>query len=125
MAGFQQIGVMPLYDNCALMVLPITCDCKKKLAGYLAERCEVQISYAIGLSTPMSLTIDAFGTEKAPLESIYNAVERNVDCRPNAIIRRFDLLKPVFFPISCYGHFGSNAADMPWEQTDIASMLHQ
>ncbi len=92
---------------------------KNIVASDLAERCEVQISYAIGLSTPMSLTIDAFGTEKAPLESIYNAVERNVDCRPNAIIRRFDLLKPVFFPISCYGHFGSNASDMPWEKTDL------
>lgn len=79
----------------------------------------MQISYAIGLSTPMSLTIDAFGTEKAPLESIYSAVERNVDCRPNAIIRRFDLQKPVFSTISCYGHFGSNASDMPWEKTDL------
>lgn len=53
------------------------------------------------------------------LESIYRAVESNVDCRPNAIIRRFDLQKPVFSTISCYGHFGSNASDMPWEKTDL------
>jgi S-adenosylmethionine synthetase len=92
---------------------------KNIVASDLAGRCEVQLSYAIGLSTPMSLTIDTFGTEKIPLESIYRAVESNVDCRPNAIIRRFDLQKPVFSTISCYGHFGSNASDMPWEKTDL------
>lgn len=92
---------------------------KNIVASHLADRCEVQLSYAIGLAAPVSLLIDTFGTEQVPLSSIYTAVNRAVDLRPAAIIRRFGLDRPIYSRVSCYGHFGSNALLMPWEQTDL------
>ncbi|MGN0667149.1 MAG: methionine adenosyltransferase [Huintestinicola sp.] len=92
---------------------------KNIVAADLADRCEVQLGYAIGLAEPVSFRIDTFGTEHLKKEYIYDAVLRTVDMRPMAIIKRFGLTSPVFSRVSCYGHFGSNAADMPWEQTDL------
>ena len=92
---------------------------KNIVAAGLAERCEVQLSYAIGLASPLSVRIDTFGTETIPLEAICRAVREAVDFRPTAIIRRFCLDRPIYSRVSCYGHFGSNAAAMPWEQVDL------
>ena len=92
---------------------------KNIVASGLADRCEVQLGYAIGLAEPVSFRIDTFGTEHVKKEKIYDAILRSVDMRPMAIIQKFGLTNPVFSRVSCYGHFGSNAADMPWEQTDL------
>lgn len=96
---------------------------KNIVASELADRCEVQLGYAIGLAEPVSFRIDTFGTEKAKKEAIYDAVTRAVDMRPMAIIEKFGLTNPIFSRVSCYGHFGSNAADMPWEKTDLVLSL--
>lgn len=85
----------------------------------LADRCEVQLSYAIGLAEPMSVRIDTFGTSKIDEHMIYEAVCEKIDMRPMAIINRFKLTSPVFSKVSCYGHFGSNATEMPWERLDM------
>lgn len=92
---------------------------KNIVAADLADRCEVQLGYAIGLAEPVSFRIDTFGTERRKKDDIYNAVLRTVDMRPMAIIEKFGLTEPIFSRVSCYGHFGSNAADMPWERTDL------
>ena len=96
---------------------------KNIVAAGLADRCEVQLGYSIGLAEPVGILIDTFGTEKADPAAIRAALLRLVDLRPAAIIRRFSLTEPVFSRVSCYGHFGSNAAAMPWERTDIAQAL--
>lgn len=96
---------------------------KNIVAANLAERCEVQLSYSIGLAEPVSVRIDTFGTGRAVKSSLYEAVIRSVDLRPAAIIRKFGLTRPIYSNISCYGHFGSNARTMPWEQTDLAERL--
>lgn len=79
----------------------------------------MQLGYAIGLAEPVSFRIDTFGTEHAPKDRIYDAVLKAVDLRPMAIIQKFGRTNPMFSRVSCYGHFGSNAADMPWEKTDL------
>ena len=92
---------------------------KNVVAAGLADRCEVQLSYAIGVAHPVSVLVDTFGTEKVDREKI-QALVSTVDMRPAAIIKRFDLRSPRFSKVSCYGHFGENAKDMPWEKTDLA-----
>lgn len=92
---------------------------KNIVASGCADQCEVQLSYAIGLADPMALRIDTFGTEKVGLDKLVAYILTNVDLRPAAIIQRFGLTKPIFSAVSCYGHFGSNASNMPWEQVDL------
>ena len=93
---------------------------KNVVAAGLADKCEVQLSYAIGLAEPIALRLDTFGTEKIRREELYDRVWTAVDLRPFAIIQKFGLTAPVFSKVSCYGHFGSNARTMPWEQTDLS-----
>ena len=93
---------------------------KNIVAAGLADRCEIQLSYAIGLSEPISLLIDTFGTEKIPVEEIQKLVADSVDLRPATIIERFSLRSPIYSRVACYGHFGENAKDMPWEQVNLA-----
>ena len=95
---------------------------KNVVAAGLADRCEVQLSYAIGVAQPVSLLIDTFGTESVPVKRIRELILDTVDMRPAAIIRRFGLRAPIYSRVSCYGHFGENAKEMPWEQTDLAEM---
>ncbi len=95
---------------------------KNVVAAGLADRCEVQLSYAIGVAQPVSLLIDTFGTESVPVKRIRELILDTVDMRPAAIIRRFGLRAPIYGRVSCYGHFGENAKEMPWEQTDLAEM---
>ena len=92
---------------------------KNIVASGLADKCEVQLGYAIGVAEPVSFRIDTFGTEYYTLPAIYETVLQAVDLRPMAIIQRFHLREPMFSQLSCYGHFGTNALDMPWEQTDL------
>lgn len=93
---------------------------KNIVAAGLAEKCEVQLGYAIGLAEPVSLRIDTFGTEHVEKSRIYDAVLHAADLRPMAIIQKFGLTNPIFSRVSCYGHFGNNAVHMPWEQTDLS-----
>ena len=92
---------------------------KNIVAAGLAEKCEIQLSYAIGLAEPMSVRVDTFGTGSVSDKQICKMISENVDPRPAAIIRRFGLTSPIFSNVSCYGHFGSNAERMPWEATDL------
>ena len=98
---------------------------KNIVAAGLADRCEVQLGYSIGLAEPVSVRIDTFGMEKMVRSYLYDTVRKQADMRPAAIIRKFGLTRPVYASVSCYGHFGSNAATMPWEQTDLAEYLER
>jgi len=92
---------------------------KNIVAMGLADKCEIQLGYAIGLTELVSFRIDTFGTEHAKKEDILFAVDKAVDMRPMAIIQKFGMMNPIFSRVSCYGHFGNNAMDMPWEQIDL------
>lgn len=96
---------------------------KNIVAAGLADKCEVQLGYAIGLAEPVSVHIDTFGTATVKEKALYDAVLSLADLRPAAIIQKFALRQPIYSAVSCYGHFGSNASTMPWEQTDIATQL--
>lgn len=87
---------------------------KNVVAHNLADRCEIQVSYGIGLSKPISINIDTFGTEKRPVEEIYQYVQDNFDFSPSNIIRELDLLKPIYKPTACFGHFGRS--EFSWEK---------
>lgn len=96
---------------------------KNIVAAGFADRCEVQLSYSIGLADPVAVNIDTFGTEKVPKQDILDVLLQTVDLRPAAIIQKFELNRPIYSTISCYGHFGSNASRMLWEQTDLVNKL--
>ena len=94
---------------------------KNVVAAGLAERCEVQVSYAIGVAKPTSVTVETFGTNKVPEEKIIAAVNKNFDLRPYGIVKMLDLLKPVYRKTASYGHFGRD--EFSWEKTDRAAAL--
>ena len=96
---------------------------KNIIAAGLADRCEVQVAYAIGKAQPVGLFIETFGTEKTSLEKISKAVEEIFDLRPAAIIRDLDLLRPIYNKTAAYGHFGRELPEFTWERTDRASAL--
>ncbi len=96
---------------------------KNVIAAGLAERCEVQVAYAIGKAQPVGLFIETFGTEKVPLEKISKAVGEVFDLRPAAIIRDLNLLRPIYSKTAAYGHFGRELPEFTWEKTDRASAL--
>ena len=89
----------------------------------LADKCEVQLAYAIGVAKPVSVLIDTFGTAKIEQSKIEEAVLSLVDLRPAAIIKRFDLRRPIYSPLAAYGHFGREDVDAPWENCDLAPTL--
>ena len=94
---------------------------KNVVAAGLAERCEVQVSYAIGVAKPTSVTVETFGTNKAPEEKIVAAVNKHFDLRPYGIVKMLDLLKPIYQKTASYGHFGRD--EFSWERTDKAEAL--
>ena len=96
---------------------------KNIVAQGLADECEVQLSYAIGLADPLAAQIETFGTEHVDLGELRRVIYNSVDLRPAAIIRQFGLTRPIFSNVSCYGHFGSNACLMPWEKKDLSFKL--
>jgi S-adenosylmethionine synthetase len=96
---------------------------KNVVAAGLADRCEVQVAYAIGKAQPVGLFVETFGTEKFSAESISNAVKEVFDLRPAAIIRELNLLRPIYGKTAAYGHFGRELPDFSWEKTDKAAAL--
>ena len=96
---------------------------KNIIAAGLAEKVEVQIAYAIGVAQPVSVMIDTGGTWKIPPDDIAKLVREVFDLRPGPIIRKLNLLRPIFKKTACYGHFGRNDADFTWERTDMAEAL--
>lgn len=98
---------------------------KNIVAAGLADRCEVQIAYAIGVAHPVSVMIDCFGTEHVDLELIHELVHSHFDLRPAAIIRDLRLLRPIYEKTAAYGHFGREDADFTWESTDKAEILRR
>jgi S-adenosylmethionine synthetase len=96
---------------------------KNIVAAGLAERAEVQVSYVIGVAHPLSVSVETFGTGKVSPEVIDELVARHFDMRPAAIIRDFDLRRPIFQQTASYGHFGRDELDLPWEKTDKAEIL--
>ena len=96
---------------------------KNVVSAELADRCEVQIAYAIGRARPVSVRIDTFGTNHVEEKAIEKAVSAVFDLRPAAIIRDLDLLRPIYAATSAYGHFGRNNPDFTWERTDRVEEL--
>ena len=96
---------------------------KNIVAAGLADRCEVQVSYAIGVAHPMSFYVDTFGTGSVPEEQLVAAVQEVFDLRPAAIIADLDLLRPIYADVTNYGHFGRELDTMTWERTDRAEAL--
>ncbi|SES34185.1 methionine adenosyltransferase [Salipaludibacillus aurantiacus] len=96
---------------------------KNIVAAGLAERCEVQLAYAIGVAQPVSIAIDTFGTGKVSEDVLVQVVRKNFDLRPAGIIKMLDLRRPIYKQTAAYGHFGRTDIDLPWEATDKAGSL--
>ena len=96
---------------------------KNVVAAGLADKCEVQVAYAIGVAKPVSVMIDTFGTAKVDEAKISEAVLRHVDLRPAAIIKRFELRRPIYSALAAYGHMGREDVEAPWEAKDLAPVL--
>ena len=96
---------------------------KNIVAAGLADRIELQVSYAIGVARPLSLAIETFGTGKVPDETINELIEKHFDFRPAMIIHELDLRRPIYRPTAAYGHFGRDDLEAPWERTDKAEIL--
>ena len=96
---------------------------KNIVAAGLADRCEVELAYAIGVAKPVSVLIDTFGTAKIPEEKIAQLISENVDLRPAAIIDRFALRRPIYRQVAAYGHMGREDLKMPWENLDLVPVL--
>ena len=93
------------------------------VAAGLAARCEVQLSYAIGVAQPTSVMVDTFGTGKLSDEKLVEIIRENFDLRPAGIIRMLDLRRPIYKQTAAYGHFGRNDLDLPWEKLDKVELL--
>lgn len=98
---------------------------KNVVAAGLAEKCEIQLSYAIGVSHPISIMTDSFGTSIIEEEQIEALIKKYFDLRPSAIIRDLDLRRPIYRQVACYGHFGRPDLNLPWEKTDKAELLRK
>lgn len=96
---------------------------KNIVAAGLADRCEIQVSYAIGVAEPTSITVETFGTNKVDETLIETLVREHFDLRPYGIIKMLDLLRPIYRGTAAYGHFGRDDLDLPWERTDRAAAL--
>lgn len=98
---------------------------KNIVAAGLADTCEVQVSYAIGVPEPTSINVDTSGTNKIPEAKIVELVKKNFNLNPGEIIKRLDLLRPIYKKTAAYGHFGRNDPDFTWEKTDMADTLRK
>lgn len=96
---------------------------KNVVAAGLADRCEVELAYAIGVARPLSVYVDTFGTAHVSEERIQQAIDQVFDLRPGAIIRDLDLRRPIFEKTAAYGHFGREDPDFTWERTDRVDAL--
>ncbi len=98
---------------------------KNVVAAGLADRCEIQVAYAIGVAKPLSINVETFGTGAIPEEEIARIVEKNFDLRPGAIIRDLELRRPIYQQLASYGHFGRDDLDLTWEKTNKAEQLRK
>ena len=98
---------------------------KNVVAAGLAKKCQVALAYAIGVAQPVSFTVDTFGTGVLPDDQLSALVRDTFDMRPDAIIERFDLRRPIYRQTAAYGHFGRTDVDLPWEHTDYAEILRK
>lgn len=98
---------------------------KNIVAAGLADKCEVQLAYAIGVARPVSISIDTFGTGKVSEDILIEVVRNNFDLRPAGIIKMLDLRRPIYKQTAAYGHFGRTDIDLPWERTDKAALLKE
>lgn len=98
---------------------------KNIVAAGIAERCEIQVAYAIGVSHPLSVNVETFGTGRISDEEISDLVLAHFDLRPGAIIRDLGLRRPIYQQVAAYGHFGRDDLDLPWEKTDKAELLRE
>ena len=98
---------------------------KNLVAAGILEKCEIQLAYVIGRSEPISLMINSFGTAKIPESKIKKVVRDNFDLSPGAIIKKLDLLRPIYKKTACYGHFGRSEKEFTWEKTDSAPALRK
>ena len=98
---------------------------KNVVAAGLANKCEVQLAYAIGVAKPVSILVDTFGTAKIPEEKIVELINKHFDLRPAAIIKMLDLRRPIYKKTAAYGHFGRTDAEFSWEKTDVAEELRK
>ncbi len=98
---------------------------KNIVAAGLADKCEIQLSYAIGVAHPTSIMVDTFGTGKLSNEKLVGIIRQNFDLRPAGIIKMLDLRRPIYKQTAAYGHFGRNDLDLPWEKLDKVSLLKE
>ena len=98
---------------------------KNIVAAGLAERCEIQVAYAIGVAHPLSVNVETFGTGSIPDDEIAELINQYFDLRPGAIINELNLRRPIYRQTAAYGHFGRDDLDLPWEHTDKADLLRQ
>ncbi|WP_282938785.1 methionine adenosyltransferase [Paenibacillus sp. RC67] len=96
---------------------------KNVVAAGLADKCEVQLAYAIGVAQPVSISVDTFGTGKVSEEKLVEVIRNHFDLRPAGIIKQLDLRRPIYNQTAAYGHFGRTDVDLPWERTDKAELL--
>ena len=98
---------------------------KNLVAAGIADRLELQVSYAIGMARPISISVETFGSNKIPDDAIVGLIDKHFDLRPGAIIRDLDLRRPIYKQTATYGHFGRDDLDLPWERTDKAATLRR
>ena len=98
---------------------------KNLVAAGIADRCEVQVAYAIGVARPVSISVDTFGTGVLSDGRVTEIVREVFDLRPEAIIRKFDLRRPIYRQVSAYGHFGRPDLDLPWEALDMVEEVRK
>ena len=98
---------------------------KNIVAAGLADRCEIQLAYAIGVAHPVSIMVDTFGTNKVDEDTIEALVKKHFDLRPAGIIKMLDLRRPIYKQTAAYGHFGRTDVDLPWEHTNKAAVLRE
>jgi len=98
---------------------------KNIVAAGLADKCEVQLAYAIGVAQPVSISVDTFNTSKLDESVLVSLIRKHFDLRPAGIIKELDLRKPIYKQVAAYGHFGRNDLNLPWEQTNKAELLKQ
>lgn len=98
---------------------------KNIVAAGLAEKCEIQLSYAIGVARPTSIMVDTFGTGVLSDEKLVDIIRENFDLRPAGIIKMLDLRRPIYKKTAAYGHFGRTDIELPWEKTDVADKLRE
>ena len=98
---------------------------KNIVAAGLADKCEIQVAYSIGVTEPVSILINTFNTSKIPEEKIVELIKKHFSFKPADIIKNLDLRRPIYRKTACYGHFGRNDPDFTWERTDKAEILRK